>query len=784
MKMKKTFAIILTTGTVFLAVLVLYMAGAFTFLEYKTYDLRVNTLANFTRPPDNMTVILLDQDSIDWAYQERGWGWPWPRKAYAEIVDYMNLGGANSVAFDVIFSEPSVYRNARQDAIIDEALAGLEDLQAASGEVQPEVRQRRSQRDGQSNRQAGQASFRSIMSVLQTLSSREDDASFAQAELDYGRVVQVVMLSSQTGNTLTWPEDLDKPLFKLNNFEDIISQYEKLNEDIDPKEIGAQFPINELRDAAGAIGNITGWPDSDGIFRRANLFSIFDGKAIPGLSSASLLVSGHDNNITYNKQKSQIEWEDWTIPVDRKGRSLLHYRGNLFRYFPCSAYQILKSREAYEAGNTDAIIYPPEDFFGMYVFFGFYAPGLFDIASTPISSMYPGVGVHITMLDNILSGDFIRPSTLLFDIIMIFAVTVLVSLLTFNSNRIPLVLGGLSLVLAAIIVFGFMAYHLANLWTPIVAPLSGALLAFFAATLYNYATEGSQRRFIKSAFSQYLSPLVIDQLVANPGLLNLGGEKREISIFFSDVQGFTTISEKFKDDPPKLTELLNDYLSFMTDTILESGGTIDKYEGDAIIAIWNAPLNFEDHAARAIRASLSCQIKLAERQEFFEEKFGVRLLTRIGLNTGYAVVGNMGSSKRFDYTMLGDAVNLAARLEGLNKQFGTYLMCTNETFGQACNSTQAAFFGRKLAQVAVVGKKEAVTVWEPMPEATFKEKQAMIRRFDEARDLFYAAKFTEALSLFQTIEKEDGTSGFYAEQCRYYIGHPNEWKGYWESKSK
>jgi adenylate cyclase len=294
--------------------------------------------------------------------------------------------------------------------------------------------------------------------------------------------------------------------------------------------------------------------------------------------------------------------------------------------------------------------------------------------------------------------------------------------------------------------------------------------------------RSSQRRFIKSAFSQYLSPLVIDQLVANPGLLNLGGEKREISIFFSDVQGFTTISEKFKDDPPKLTELLNDYLSFMTDTILETGGTIDKYEGDAIIAFWNAPLNFEDHAARAIRASLSCQTKLAKRQEFFEEKFGVRLLTRIGLNTGYAVVGNMGSSKRFDYTMLGDAVNLAARLEGLNKHFGTYLMCSNETFSQARNSE--AFCGRKLAQVAVVGKKEAVTVWEPMPEETFKEKQAIIRDFDEARELFYAAKFTEALSLFQTIEKADSPAGFYAEQCRYYIERPNEWKGHWEAKSK
>ena len=267
-------------------------------------------------------------------------------------------------------------------------------------------------------------------------------------------------------------------------------------------------------------------------------------------------------------------------------------------------------------------------------------------------------------------------------------------------------------------------------------------------------------------------------------MLNLGGVRREISIFFSDVQGFTTISEKFKDDPPKLTELLNDYLSFMTDTILDSGGTIDKYEGDAIIAFWNAPLSFEDHAARAVSASLACQRKLAGRQDFFAEKFGVRLFTRIGLNTGFAVVGNMGSSKRFDYTMLGDAVNLAARLEGLNKQFGTYLMCTEETFNQARTAGKTGFLGRKLAQVAVVGKKEAVTVYEPMTEAEFRGKEAIIRRFDQARDLFYAGKFAEALPRFEALANHDSPASFYAGQCRYYIERPAEWKGYWEAKSK
>jgi adenylate cyclase len=314
-----------------------------------------------------------------------------------------------------------------------------------------------------------------------------------------------------------------------------------------------------------------------------------------------------------------------------------------------------------------------------------------------------------------------------------------------------------------------------------VAPLTGILLTFLAATLYNYATEGSQRRFIKSAFSQYLSPPVIEQLLAHPEQLSLGGERREISIFFSDVQGFTTISEKL--DPSTLTELLNDYLTFMTNIILDSGGTIDKYEGDAIIAFWNAPLNFPDHAARALGASLECHRKLAERQDFFFEKFGCRLLTRVGLNTGYAVVGNMGSDKHFNYTMLGDSVNLAARLEGLNKQFGTYLMCTENTFNQAVET--GLFFGRKLAQVAVVGKKEPVTVYEPLPEELFREQEPILRRFGEARDMFYGSNFAAALPLFETLTAQgDKPSFFYAEQCRYYLEAPAEWKGFWQAASK
>ena len=702
--------------------------GLFEFLEGKTYDLRARLLAGTSRPSEDILVILVDQNSIDWAYRTRGWSYPWPRKAYAEITNYLRLGGAASIAFDILFSEPSVY-------------------------------------------------------------GPEDDAAFAEAAAAFGRAVQSVHFSTQWGSNASWPADLDKPLLGLRNFGDRADKYALQPEEADASQfrmnpaeadrgrIGAQFPVAELRNTAAVIGTVTNRSDQDGIFRRTKLFTLFDGKAAPGLSAASLLAAGGSREIAFSEKNRALEWNGYTIPVDNNGASLLRFRKSIDAYIPYSAYEVLQSAES-SAQGEEPILYP-EDFAGKYVFVGYYAPGLFDLCNTPVSPVYPGVGVHITMLDNMLQEDFIRTVPASLRRVLIIAAAALAGFFTFSCHKIPLAVGGCAAALVILWGGAFAAYH-GGFWLPVVAPMMGILAAFLTATLYNYATEGSQRRFIKMAFSQYLSPTVIDQLLANPKLLSLGGERREISIFFSDVQGFTSISEKL--DPAKLTVFLNDYLSFMTDTILESGGTIDKYEGDAIIAFWNAPLNYADHAARALRASMACQQKLAARQDSFEEKFGFRLLTRIGLNTGYAVVGNMGSSKRFDYTMLGDSVNLAARLEGLNKQFGTYLMCTENTFSQALRAGQ--FWGRKLAQVAVVGKKEPVTVYEPMPEEVFQEKAGVLRQFDAARDMFYQGDFAAALALFDALSAADKPSFYYAEQCRYYLENPGQWKGFWQALTK
>ena len=367
-----------------------------------------------------------------------------------------------------------------------------------------------------------------------------------------------------------------------------------------------------------------------------------------------------------------------------------------------------------------------------------------------------------------------------------FFTALVITMVTIGIKKIII---GIPLDIGVLILFLFVSVGLLifGIRIPVVLPFVTGVIAFVMAMIINYVTEGKQKKYLKTAFKQYLSPAVIEKLVADPSQLKLGGERKEITIFFSDVQGFTSISEKL--DPVRLTELLNEYLSFMSGIIMNSGGTIDKYEGDAIIAFWNAPTSQPDHSLRGLTAAMECQLKLQERLPYFEEKYGVRLLTRIGMNTGFAVVGNMGSRERFDYTMVGDSVNLASRLEGLNKQFGTYFMCTEKTFTSAncilVNEGKSPVPGRKLATVAVVGKKDSAVVYEPMTQERFEREKKTLEIFDKGRDLFYAGDFINAMKVFETIKEKDIPSFFYWEKCRDFLNNPPEnWKGVWVASSK
>ena len=654
MKIKRIFFITLIT-TIFIFTLDLF--GTFEFLENKTYDFRTNKTAS-NKTSDEIFVILLDQNSLDWASSQMNWSWPWPRSAYGDIVNFFNLANAKTVTFDVIFSEPSIYGN-------------------------------------------------------------DDDKYFAKASEDFGKVIQIQYYDSASNNP-------DVPVTS----------------------------IPEISNQAALQGNINSLPDSDSIIRRARLFYNNNGIEYPSLATATYLV-GSENYSKENFEQTEEYKHLKNIKSDKEQSVLLKFKKGLESYIPYSACDILQSYYAIQNGEEP--IFYPEDFSDGYIFFGYYAPGLFDICATPLSSSYPGVGVHITLLDNILQNNFIKKSSVIFNLFLIilfsFITSLTIELIEKNFSSKKFILLSCLFLIFIIFIYSIICFSTfrSGIWIPFVNILSSIILSYLMTFFVSYYTEGKQKRYIKEAFKQYLSPLVIEQLISNPEKLKLGGERREISIFFSDIQGFTSVSENLS--PEKLTEFLNIYLTKMTDIILSSGGTIDKYEGDAIIAFWNAPAEQKVHAKKAIEVAIQCQNELEQMQNELKKLCNTEIKMRIGINTGFAVVGNMGSSKRFDYTMLGDSVNLASRLEGINKQFGLYTLCSEET------KLQAEKFGSKLkfieiAKVQVVGKTQAVTVFTAMQNETFEENKIFWQKFESARNLFYQGEIENAKSSFEKIAQE------------------------------
>ena len=284
-----------------------------------------------------------------------------------------------------------------------------------------------------------------------------------------------------------------------------------------------------------------------------------------------------------------------------------------------------------------------------------------------------------------------------------------------------------------------------NLWVDGVLAASTLTLSFAMTTSFSYATEGRQRRQIKQMFSRYMSDLLIQDLLKHPEKLRLGGERRVLTVFFSDLAGFTTLSEKLA--PEEVVTLLNHYLTAMTDLILSSGGIIDKYEGDAIMAFWGAPLPQEDHAIRACLAALDNQSRLVELRQEFTRMGLPPVYARIGINTGEMIIGNLGSNQRFDFTVIGDSVNLASRLEGAGKEYGTSIIISEETYRQAQDKVEV----RELDLLQVKGKDRAIRIYELLAR-----KGEIGQAEDKKRDLFAQGRssyrngrWSEALRLFR-----------------------------------
>ena len=681
--------------------------------DYALSDWRARLLAEPSPATPRVKLVLVDQASLDWASRNLGWSWPWPREAYAAVLNYLKRNGAKTAVWDVLFTEPSAY--------------GV-----------------------------------------------PDDEALGAAAGDFGPFVGAVFLGRQADQAAVWPEFVRANPLEVEGWEAwLAARPDRAADLVSP---GAAFPVPELASKAAWLGNVRETPDGDGVFRRTAPFRMFDGRVLPSLGVAGWLAGIGEQPVAARMEPRVLTVAGRCIPLDRAGRMIVKFRGPSGTHEAYSAAAVIQSELRLLEGGE-----PPIRDGGVFreahVVFGFSAPGLKDLRATPMGGDYPGPEIYATVLDNLLAGDFLRdaPRAAVWLWVLVLALAAGAAAASARSGWHSAAAAVILIPLPALA--GLAAWQ-ADIVMPVAGASAGVVVGLLGGAMVNFVLEGRQKLFLKGAFRHYLSSDVIEQILRDPNSLKLGGEKRELTIFFSDLQGFSTISERL--GPEDLTKLLNDYLTDMTDLILEEGGTLDKYEGDAIIAFWNAPLSQPDHAVRAVRAAVRCQRKLAERRAEFEQRTGAVLKMRIGLNTGAVVVGNMGSRERFDYTVLGDAANLASRLEGANKALGTYLMISESTWAL----TNGAFPGRELGQLTVVGRKTPVRVYE----ATGLEGEparAGDRSFEDALARTRAGKWTEAASAFETLN-DDPAAQTYARKCRELAaaGSGAAWDGIWNLTEK
>lgn len=534
-----------------------------------------------------------------------------------------------------------------------------------------------------------------------------------------------------------------------------------------------------LYNAAAGIGFANFSPDNDSVIRTMPMFIQFAGRHYFALTLAmtmGILGAGPEELTVVPGDAITIHppgGKPVRIPIDDNGRMLISYQGTFqtFRYI--SYYDVLMERV------------PPETFDGRIVLVGTSAAGLSDIRPVPFQDSFPGVEVHANVLHNILQSQYIEKQGPYSSVLIVVGLALLIALLTVLLKP---VLGGLlgALIIVGYALLGMRWFSESAFWLELVRPVMAIVIAYLFVVLYRFIDEERNKRYIKNMFQHYITASVVDELLRRPDMLKLGGEKRMATAFFSDIKNFTTVSENLT--PEVLVAQLNDYLTAMTKVVFKYQGYLDKYEGDAIMAVYGVPVEMKDHARRACLAALEMQRELAGQRERWRREQKPEFHVRMGINSGPMIAGNIGGKERFDYTVIGDSVNLASRLEGANKSYGTSIMVsefTRELLGDE-------FPLRELDLLRVKGKNQPVRVYELLGGSAADvsaEKRAAIAAYEEGLRLYRGKEWQAAEAAFEralAADPEDGPSLTYIERCRYFSHNPVEenWDGVFEMKTK
>lgn len=534
--------------------------------------------------------------------------------------------------------------------------------------------------------------------------------------------------------------------------------------------------IQENGYSSGFFNNI---PDNSGIIRSVPLIISYNKDTYTSLSLEIMRLITQTQSIYVDANEEDgiqnIILNDITIPTDRHGRMIVNFRGGskTFEYF--SAIDIYN--------NT----IPKEKLQDKIVLIGTSAIGLLDLRAISFDSVYPGVEVHANVIDNIIQGDFISRDVFL-DVFEEYAIYILAFLIVFLIKYTPFWMNPvISLVFFAILMItAYWCLFEFGVIINIIFPLLTILLCTIIVTLLDFFYEIKQEEAIKKKFAAKVSPEVMNNLLKNIDNNDFQAMEKEVTVFFSDVRGFTNISEQMAT-AKDLIEYLNEYMEPMSNIITKYEGTIDKYIGDAIMAYWNAPADVVNHADKAVKASLEQIAHLSELNDYLSKNSKPLIDIGIGLNTGPAVVGEMGSTGRSDYTVIGDAINLGARLESLCKYYDSKLNISNFTK----NKLEEKYNFRFLDLVTVKGKKEAIEIWQVISQGELSSNvKEELDIYNQAISLYKRSDFKEALELFKTGDKNENKSNrrinsIYIERCEYYIQNPpSNFNGVYEHQTK
>ena len=669
-------------------------------LENFTYDARLNLMMPSTTD-DRIVIVDIDEKSLHAEGR-----WPWGRNKLAALVDKLfDDYKIKVMGFDVVFAEKDESSGLKSlEDIGNTYLKGDGNFQQAITELKPRLDYDQLFANSLKNRNV-------VMGYY-----------FTQGEKDSG-VGSLPPASFVEGS------------FKGKNitFKQVTG-------------FGANLSV--IQGSAMTAGHFNPDTDQDGITRKVPMLMGYKGGLYESLSVAMArialgvpkLQAGFAEGIGVGKKYSGLEWlrlGDRRIPVDGEIAALIPYRGQQGSFPYVSATDVLNGKVS------------PEVLQGRIVLLGTTAPGLMDLRATPVQNIYAGVEVHANMIAGILDQNIKeRPAyTMGAEFMMILLVGLFLAVLLPILN--PLLATVLTLAtFVFMIVFNLAVWQFANLVLPLASILLMVSLMYVLNMSYGFFVESRGKRQLAGLFGQYVPPELVDEMSKDPEAFSLEGESRELTVLFSDVRGFTTISEGL--DPKQLTQLMNEFLTPMTHVIHHNRGTIDKYMGDAIMAFWGAPLHDDHHARNALKAGMEMLQSLEELQKQFAEKGWPPINIGVGLNTGMMTVGNMGSEFRMAYTVMGDAVKLGSRLESLTKNYGVSIIVSEFTKNEV-----PEFIYRELDIVKVKGKDKPVAIFEPVCEAGSEDKATKdeLKLYRETLKLYRAQNWDIAEMQFINLKK-------------------------------